>query len=214
MKSAGLLLATAAVLLAIAMGGYSTTRADIGERAQDPPISTTEGYNIAFERTVCLGNCPAFTLLIDGEGNVRLTMAAFQENPPEPYEEKTLLYGMKLSPRLHLALIAAIEQGGFRRLDADYSIMVTDSSSTMIAIDTPRGHWSTDVYAVPCEKRGSAWSESHRKDWGIEKFVPDIFCELAERLDAVACDTYLHGTPLGPNHDLKPFRPPNCRTTQ
>ncbi len=140
-------------------------------------------------------------------------MTAFQKDPPEPYERKMLLYGSKLPPELHSALITAIERGGFRRLDLDYSVMVTDSSSTMIAIDTPRGHWSTDVYAVPCEKKGSTWSESDRKELGIEKFVPDIFCELAERLDAVACDTYLHGTPLGPNHDLKPFRPPHCRTT-
>lgn len=214
MRIIGSLIFASVVLATVGLTGYAVNRPDPDGRASSASIASRAGYNIAFERTACLGTCPDFGLLIDGEGNTRLTMTAFQEDPPEPYERKTLLYGSKLSPERHSALIAAIEEGGFRRLDLDYSVMVTDSSSTTIAIDTPRGHWSTDVYAVPCEKEGSTWSASDRKEWGVGKFVPDIFCELAARLDAVACDTYLHGTPLGPNHDLKPFRPPHCRTTQ
>ena len=214
MRIIGLLISVAVVLVAIGLASYAINQPDKHELASGAPATYRAGYNIAFERTACLGACPDFVLLIDSVGNTRLTMTAFQKDPPEPYERKMLLYGSKLSPERHSALIDAIEKGEFRRLDLDYSVMVTDSSSTKIAINTPRGHWSTDVYAVPCMKKGSAWSESDRKQWGIEKFVPDIFCELAERLDAVACDTYLHGTPLGPNHDLKPFRPPHCRTTQ
>jgi len=214
MKIVGLLISVAAVLVSVGLASYAINQPDQREPASSASTTSLAGYNIAFERTGCLGPCPDFVLLIDGEGNTRLTMTAFQKDPREPYETKMLLYGSKLTPQRHSALIAAIEKGGFRRLDLDYSVMVTDSSSTMIAIDTPRGHWSTDVYAVPCEKKGSTWSEADRKGWGIKKFVPDIFCELAERLDAVACDTYLYGTPLGPNHDLKPFRPPHCRTTK
>ncbi len=214
MKIIGLLISVCVALVATVLASYAANRPDTHEPASGVSPVSRAGYNIAFERTACLGACPAFVLMIDGEGNTRLTMTAFQKDPPEAYERKMLLYGSKLSPERHSALIAEIEQGGFRRLDLDYSVMVTDSSSTMIAINTPRGHWSTDVYAMPCEKKGSTWSEADQKEWGINKFVPDIFCELSARLDAVACDTYLHGTPLGPNHDLKPFRPPHCRTSK
>lgn len=214
MRIIALLISAAIVAATVGMTAYAVNRPGPDGRGSGTSTVSRAGYNIAFERTACFGICPDFVLLIDGKGNTRLTMTASQENPPEPYERKILLYASKLSPAQHSALIAAIEKGGFRRLDLDYSAMVTDSSNTMITIDTPRGHWSTDVYAVPCEKTASAWSEADRNAWGIEKFVPDIFCELSERLDAVACDTYLHGKPLGPNHDLKPFRPPLCRTTR
>lgn len=213
MKPSPLLLLITVSLAAIGVTGYVAQGTREGARAPDPPISSRENYNISFERTGCYGNCPAFALTIDGEGNTLLRMHARQENPSRPYETEILLYGSKLAPQQHASLIAGIEKGGFRRLKLDYAIQVTDAPSTTIAIDTPRGHWSTEVYAVPCAKEGTKLSESDRRDFGITEFVPDIFCELSERLDAIACDTYLRGTRLGPDHDLKPFMPPHCRKT-
>lgn len=211
MRSTTLLSLIAALLTAICAAGYATQDSRGNDRKPDPHIASSQGYKISFERTGCFGICPVFVLLIDEDGTTQLQMPALHEDLSESYVRRTLLFESKLLPEKHAALIRHIEEGGFRRLKLDYSAMVTDNPSTMIAIDTPQGHWSTHVYAVPCESEGARWSESHRRDWGITEFVPDIFCELSERLGAVACETYLHGTRLGPHHDLKPFRPPHCR---
>ncbi len=213
MKSSAPLLLIVVLLATIGVAGYGVQRPHENERAPDHPIALTEGYRISFERTACFGTCPDFALLIDSDGNTKLRMRALHESFPEVDEPKTLLYVLKLSSNDHAELIRQIESGGFRRLKPDYSILVTDSPSTTITVDTPRGHWSAHVYAVPCKTAGAGMSESDRRDWGITEFVPDIFCELSERLDAIACDTFLHGTRLDPHHSRKPFRPPHCRNT-
>ena len=91
-------------------------------------------------------------------------------------------------------------------------MMVTDGPTTTITLDSPVGRWMTEVYMVPCASDAAQWDADMMKGAGVTGFVPDIFCELSDELDEIACDAYLHGERLGPANNLKPMFPPHCRS--
>ncbi|MGN6153436.1 MAG: DUF6438 domain-containing protein [Lysobacteraceae bacterium] len=210
MKPALALTLIALLLAGIGVSAYRVQHADATEGNAATP--SADAYNITFERTGCLGYCPAFLLLIDVEGHVRLQMPAFTDVESGEPESGLATYVTQLPASRMKALARRFDTGGFRRLKLDYSVDVTDGSSTTISIDSPHGHWATQVYVVPCASSGKRWSAETRNHMGMTEFVPDVFCELSDALDDIACEAYQHGSRLGSVDDLKPFRPPHCRS--
>lgn len=211
--------ALAAVRMAalLAMVGLAACRdsgrAGAGDREQTatprPP-----SYDITFARTACYGACPDYVLTIDRAGNIKLHVPASDDaSSPEPHPG-TLIHGSPLAPARHAALIDLIEKRGFRELKRNYSIDVTDGSTTTITIDSPRGHWSTEVYMVPCFKQVGPGDAEPLRQMGITPFqyVPDVFCDLAVELDGIACEAYLGQQGLNPTDDMNPFKPSHCRS--
>lgn len=203
---------TAASLTMIGVAGYRCQRAIAVDGNALVRTDQFRPYNITFERTACFGICPDFVLMIDHSGNVRLQVPAFAEAESEEPRPGQMIFETTLSHARYAALTRRFDTGGFRKLKLDYSVMVTDGPSTTIAMDSPLGHWATQVYMVPCASEGLRRNAESLRQMGITEFVPDIFCDLSSELDEIACDAYLHGKRINPADALKPFRPPHCRS--
>lgn len=212
MKPALALTLTATLLATIGFCGYRTQRGLAEQGHASSPSEEAQTYNITFERAACLGYCPVFLLMIDVVGNVKLQTPAHAESDTAESEPVMATYVTRIPDSRAQALARKIDSGGFRRLKLDYSIDVTDGSSTTISIDSARGHWSTQVYMVPCASAGKRWRARTPESMGITEFVPDVFCDLSDELDDIACEAYQHGTGNGQSDDLKPFRPPQCKS--
>ena len=176
-----------------------------------PPYRLAD-YAFRLERTGCFGNCPDFILTVEADGTTIVDTAG--DFPFDGREREIRLqnirYSWKIGPARHERLVALLEEGRFWELRSDYSRQVTDSASTRIGVDTPNRDWSVDVYAVPCQSDG--WRPP--PDESPLELVPDVFCELAEQLDSVACDTYTQGKKSSPDDALVPFRPPHCEASR
>lgn len=173
-----------------------------------PPYVLSD-YTIQLERTACFGMCPAFDLTVNPDGRTLLTMPA--SYPIESGREFSELHDLKFSWRIerHLQerLIDTLEKGKYWKLKPDYSRMVTDNPSTRIEVSTPQRSWPVHVYAVPC--RSDRWDPSGDESIGR---VPDVFCDLAAQLDAVACETYERGAESSADPNLVPIWPPHCES--
>ncbi|MFZ5637204.1 MAG: DUF6438 domain-containing protein [Pseudomonadota bacterium] len=212
MKSQTALVAAAALVVMSALAGYVANARDASADAHPARAAVARSpYSIAFTRSPCYGRCPTFSLQIDGDGRTRLAVDASTKNPSYTDTANPMLFDFALSPDQHAVLTAMIDNGGFRDLDRDYSAEVTDMPSATIAIESPEGRWSTHVYAVPCRREVVA---GEPLPWKVEKYVPDIFCDLLDRLDAIACDAYRNGTPRDTNRLLQPLNPPECPNPQ
>ena len=211
MKPALALTLIATLLATIGFCGYRAQRGSAEQGHASSPSEQAQAYNITFDRSACLGYCPVFLLMIDVVGNVKLQMPAHADSDTAESEPLMATYVTKIPDSRVQALARKFDSGGFRKLKLDYSIAVTDGPSTTISIDSTRAHWSTQVYMVPCASAGKRWSARTRKDMGITEFVPDVFCDLSEELDEIACEAYQHGAGNGQSHDLKPFSPPKCK---
>lgn len=195
-----------ALLVAIATLGYGMSK-DRGRPLRMEPDTV---HNISFERTGCYGPCPIYVLLVDAERHTRLSMQGFIENEAGDHDNVPIVYEWTLPADRHTAIVELIENHGFRTLDLDYSIPVTDMEMKTIAVTTTRGHWSTSVYAVPCKREGVQWDSGQLQRRRVDRFVPDVFCDTAALLHKVACDTFRQGTRIGRAQDVAPFHPPQC----
>lgn len=214
MKSVFAFAVVSALMAAIGLGGYRSGQVDPTAGNSENSLRQSSFYNITFERTACYGRCPDFVLMIDYRGNVRLQVTAIRRSSSDTSEFGHVVFSTKLSSEHHARLSKRFDTGGFRKLKLDYSAAVTDGPSTTISIDSPEKHWATQVYMVPCASDAARRDADMLNRRGITEFVPDIFCELSDKLDEIACDTYLHGSRLGSDHDLVPFSPPQCRRSR
>lgn len=166
-------------------------------------------YTMRLGRTACFGSCPTFDLSIDTDGKTLLTMpASYPIASGRASEMHKMEFRGEVGHEQRRRLIATLEQGRFWALKSDYSRMVTDNPSTRIEIRTPERRWSVRVYAVPCQS--DRWGPIG--DTSVEP-VPDVFCDLAEQLDAVACETYGQGLKSSLDSELVPIWPPYCEST-
>ena len=172
------------------------------------PPYVLSNYTIHLERTACFGDCPTFDLTINSDGKTVLTMpASYPIASVRASEMHELKFLGEVGRRRREKLIDTLERGRFWRLKSDYSRMVTDNPSTRIEIRTPERNWSVHVYAVPCQS-------AHWDPIGSESIerVPDVFCQLAEQLDAVACETYGRGMKSSLDPNPVPIWPPHCES--
>lgn len=174
------------------------------------PPATASDYVFGFERTACFGQCPTFDLRILASGDTVLRLPATRATPQGPTEFGHLRYVGKVDASTRQRLATLVAKGGFWSLRSAYRYPVTDNPGTTIQVDTPTRSWSVHVYAVPC--RSSA--TRHRgRDRETGEAVPDVFCDLAEQLDDVACSTYVQGRKTSTTDALVPLWPPDCTTT-
>ena len=152
-------------------------------------------YSIEFDRTACFGSCPVFNLRIEKDGNAVLLVPG-----DKPFEGKLRIpdikdirYSKVLTDEARLDLVSTLEKGGFWKMNYDYSYAVTDNPSQTMSVQSKDRSRVVHVYAVPCVKEGRELKESHMKDWNFKKLVPDVFCDLEDKLDAIACDVYKNG---------------------
>ncbi len=194
------------LLVVIATLGYRMS----ADRERSPQRKAETLYNISFERSGCYGPCPIYVLLVDAKRRTRLSMSGFVEDEASDYDSLPIVYEWTLPADRHTAIVELIENHGFRTLDLDYFIGITDMETKTIAVTTTRGHWSTSVYAVACEREhGKADSEQVGRS-KTDRFVPDVFCDTAALLHEAACDTFKQGMRIGRASDVAPFHPPQC----
>ena len=207
-----LLIATLFTVVALARCSYRDA-----SKTETNELQSTDGsrpYNITFERTACFGTCPIFELMIDYTGDVRLHVPGFEDLPSDERRRGIMIFATRLAPKRHADLSRRFDTGGFRKLKLYYSVPMTDGPTTRITVDSLQGQWYTEVYLMPCASERTDWAEEIRRTTDGQEAVPDIFCELSTELDDIACDAYLRGERLGPADNLKPFRPPHCRSPQ
>lgn len=211
MRRPALVITLTAVLLAvIGMTGYGFRHAD-GPDGAPTETPRAHSYDITFQRSACFGECPDFVMRIDPAGNVKLHVPASEGAPSDERHPGIMISGTSLSPARYAALARRFDTDGFRELKRNYSINVTDGPTTTITLDSPHGHWSTEVYMVPCVMEVGPRDPETLRQMGITEFVPNIFCDLAAELDEIACDAYLSKKGLNPSDDMNPFRPSHCR---
>lgn len=165
-------------------------------------------YTIRIETTPCFGICPVYDMTIDGQGNVQLETEGVIRKEGETDNPKfvDIITSYHIGKERHLALIETLEQGGFSRLDPDYSRLVTDNPSVTISVASSLGSWSTHVYAVACVRD----AEGLRHSSDDRKFVPNVFCDLRDQLHAIACEAHSNGTTNKHDDDIEEFLPPRC----
>lgn len=187
---AGLRIALYAVGLAALAGiGVGTLRLPSPGLNPAPKPYRPSDYTLSLERGVCFGPCPIFTLTVQGDGQAVLEGHGYRRDDPAHLLVPWRM-ARPIDPANHLRLIATAEEGDFRQLDHDYSLMMTDLPTTTIALRSPHGAATTRVYGVPCESQARKMSAGERKEWGIDRPVPDVFCKMENLLDAVACDVF------------------------
>lgn len=180
------------------------------ERIFDGPYNPNE-YFLEFERTPCFGECPVFVLRIGKNGIASLDVPGdrpFSEESKTP-NIKHIRYSKAVSASSRLELVQTLEKGGFWKLDSDYSFMVTDNPGKQISVQSKDRSWSVHVYAVPCVTQAKSFSSTYLENRKYEKLVPDVFCDLETKLDAIACDIYKNGH-TSPDDNTKAIWPPSC----
>ena len=170
-------------------------------------------YELEFERTPCFGECPVFKLRIGKDGTASLDVPGDQpfDGTVKVPRIKDIRYSKTLTDEVRMELISSLEKGGFWKMDSNYFYGVTDNPGQRISVQSIDRSWDVDVYAVPCVTEYRSLKRSYMKDWKFEKLVPDVFCEMEKKLDAVACDVYLKGRRLG-DDGTTPIWPLQCGT--
>lgn len=184
---------------------WQSGRPEYASTQSAKPPFRAERYTITFERTGCLGYCPVFVLQVQPDLGTDLQLNQAAHFRGEELRWSELHFRSRVEREQMLQLISTIEHGQFWRLQSDYSIKATDLSSTSIEVATPERRWTVRVSGVRCmSQRAYAWSEA-----SVEP-VPDVFCALASKLDAIACQTYTqgHARKLADNEEI--YFPPNC----
>lgn len=175
----------------------------------DDPIT-----QVTLERSPCFGACATFTLALKADGQATLSL------PSRPGSDATarkvaadtgtasapLLIHGQIPATDTTALLETLRQGHFDQLRDDYSAQITDMPSTSITVATAHQVKTTRVYAVPCARD----ARSQERPAGTPAPVPDVFCQAAERMDAMACQLYRDG-PLPADRTAR--FPPHCSTS-
>ncbi len=203
------LIAGICLLMLVALAGhlYGSTH---GNRVSRHVEITNRDYSITISRSGCYGDCPIYTLQIDGNGHTRLMLEALAPREKGKEELVELIYESRVTEPRRKAIVALAEAGGFRSLDLDYSRGNPDLERRTIMVGTPRGRWSTSVYGIPCksesaQRRGNAAGDDTAT-------VPDVFCALESELHRVACDTLSDGKRTDRVRGVAPIQPLACRS--
>lgn len=172
-------------------------------------------YELEFERTPCFGECPVFKLRIGKNGTASLDVPGDQpfDGTVKVPRIKDIRYSKTLTDEVRMDLIRSLEKGGFWKMDSNYFYGVTDNPGQRISVQSSDRSWGVDVYAVPCVTEYRSLKGSYMKDRKFEKLVPDVFCEMEKKLDAVACDVYQKGSRSGDDGTLAIW-PPQCDTKE
>ncbi|MBL8262168.1 MAG: hypothetical protein JNM58_07080 [Xanthomonadaceae bacterium] len=203
------------LLPAIALAGYFSSRPETN-RVRPLAERRTGTYDISFERTGCYGTCPVYVLRVDAEGHSHLILTGFDESDEgdeNEFRPVEVHYQWKLPAIQHARILETFEKRGFRRLKRNYWFGVTDHETRIISLSTPHGRWSTTVYAVPCERDAGKWNSKPRAKSGMQRPVPDVFCDAADLLHTAACDTLAHGASVPGRSQperIRLFHPPRC----
>ena len=179
-------------------------------RAFNGPYQVAD-YELEFERTPCFGECPVFKLRIRKDGFASLYVPSdrpFDGTVRTPHIED-VRYSKKLTHEVRLDLASSAERGGFWKMHSEYSYPVTDMPGQRISVSSRDRSWDVHVYAVPCVTQHRNLKAGYMKEWKFERLVPDVFCDLEKKLDAVACDVYLNGKRSGDSGTVAIW-PPRC----
>lgn len=199
---AGLLLLTLITLAGHLYGSTNSNR--VSARSE----IAHRDYNITLTRTGCYGDCPIYTLHLDGRGYTRLVLEGLPKDDDQKADLVHFVYESKIPNDRRDAIISLAEKGGFRTLNLDYSRGNPDLERRAITIATKHGNWSTSVYGIPCESAARKWKDEHSSD--DIATVPDVFCALESELHQVACETLAHGARVDRVRGADPIQPPTC----
>ena len=202
-----LLIAGICFVMLIALAGHLYGSATTNRVSQYVEMASRD-YNISISRTGCYGDCPIYTLHLDGTGNTRLILEGVTNGSGEQSDLMHFVYESKLTDTRRKSIVSLAETGGFRRLDLDYSRSNPDLEHRTITITTRRGSWSTTDYGIPCESEARKWVETPSSHGST--MVPDVFCDLESELHQVACDTLSQGIRVDRVHGADPIQPPTC----
>lgn len=178
----------------------------IGAAKTPGPSFDPQRYSFTLERTGCLGYCPAFVLDVQADGATSLRMHTVVANPNAAWSPSEVTFTSAADRSQRLALISTVEHGEFWRLHSAYSMRVTDTSSTRITVATPDRRWSVDVHAVRCQSQRYSRSQEDPERGP----VPDVFCALERKLNAIACQTYEQGKSRKLLTNEEVFNPVSC----
>lgn len=199
---AGLFLLTLITLAGHLYGSTSSNR--VSARSE----IAHRDYNITLTRTGCYGDCPIYTLHLDGRGYTRLVLEGLPKDDDQKADFVHFVYESKIPDDRRDAIVSLAEKGGFRGLNLDYSRGNPDLERRTITITTRHGRWSTSVYGIPCESAARKWKDDASSD--DIATVPDVFCALESELHQVACETLAHGVRIDRVRGADPIQPPTC----
>lgn len=202
-----LLISGICFVMLIALAGHlyaSATTNRVSQRIE----MTSRIYNMSISRTGCYGDCPIYTLHLDGKGNTRLILEGVANSGKEASDLVQFVYQSKVTDTRRKSIVSLAETGGFRKLDLDYSRSNPDLERRTITISTRHGSWSTTVYGIPCVSEARKRGETPSSQGST--MVPDVFCQLESELHQVACDTLSQGIRIDRVHGADPIQPPTC----
>lgn len=202
-----LLITGLSLLTLIALAGHlygSTNSNRVSARSE----IAHRDYYITLTRTGCYGDCPIYTLHLDGSGYTRLVLEGLPKDDDRKADLVHFVYESKIQEDRRDAIVSLAEKGGFRTLNLDYSRGNPDLERRTIAIATRHGSWSTSVYGIPCGSAARKWKDGPSSD--DIATVPDVFCALESELHQIACDTLAHGARVDRVRGADPIQPPTC----
>lgn len=150
------------------------------------PVVDKSKLLISLQRTGCFGSCPAYTVTIDGEGNV-----IFMSRPPLDDGEAALnressltsgvrvagTYRTKIDRRQVDALVEQFREANFFDLKDRYEAEITDNPTFIVSLDTGNGKKTVIDYV------------------GREAGMPATVTELEQTIDrAAGTERWIDGT--------------------
>lgn len=158
-------------------------------RVKPLPPQRVHFGQLTLERTGCLGSCPMYTVTIQRDGRAAYRTPVLHHTPQGGIEETSLIKRGEMPSSVLRQLIAIVESTEYTKLEADYSLGITDFPSTMIEVSSEKGFTRTHVYAVPCEKD----ARNDRLDQELKSEsppVPDVFCAVERLAEVGSCALY------------------------
>jgi hypothetical protein len=193
----------------IAMAGHLYGSTSTNHVSRHAAIAS-RGYNISIIRTGCYGDCPIYTLHLDGKAKTRLILEGVTEGDQNEPDLVHFIYEWQVTDTKRKSIISLAETGGFRTLNLDYVRGNPDLERRVITISTERGSWSTTVYGIPCVSKARKRRQEPSDQSDEMTLVPDVFCKLESELHQVACDTLSQGKRVDRVLGADPFQPPVC----
>jgi hypothetical protein len=91
-----------------------------------PAIKDWHSLRITLKRTLCFGTCPAYSVTIDGDGNVTFD--------GQTYVDSKGRHSGKIAPEQVRALFAAFQKADFFSLFDNYSSRITDMPTHIVTL--------------------------------------------------------------------------------
>ena len=127
-------------------------------------------FSVSLMRSVCLGSCPVYSLMVFADGSVLYDGMKFV--PIEGHRRASI------SASEVAELYRTVIDDDFFELEDDYAGIILDAPFTTISI-TLNGNKKI-VRGIGCE------SSLHRDFCGAIDRPPDVFCEIEDMLDGIA----------------------------